>query len=266
MKIIDNSDQVFENTLRFDDYRISDVPEEQKFYRSMVRRGRVFVIIPMKGRTVVCPSRFAGYQNNTMMKHLAFADKDGRDTNPAIDKALKQRHSTDARAEGLYLSHCENSRIIPSQGKRSYWFVADSKLAVEFQGQKTSSRSGYADEVDEAASYHEGATKQVLVNAYERNPKARKACIAHYGLACTVCGVNFEERYGEPGKDFIHVHHLHPLSLRKAEYKIDPIKDLRPVCPNCHAMLHRDDPPLTIEELRQLVLRRSNKRATQGTR
>jgi 5-methylcytosine-specific restriction protein A len=101
--------------------------------------------------------------------------------------------------------------------------------------------------------YREGAVRQVLVNAYERDRAARQACITHYGLACAVCGLKFEERYGALGAGFIHVHHVVPLSELGPDYKLDPVADLRPVCPNCHAMLHRQRPPLSIEALRGAV-------------
>ena len=101
--------------------------------------------------------------------------------------------------------------------------------------------------------YHEGAVRQVLVNAYERDRAARQACIRHYGLACAVCGLRFEQRYGALGAGFIHVHHLVPISEIGSNYKLDPVRDLRPVCPNCHAMLHRQRPPLSIEDLRRIV-------------
>ena len=91
------------------------------------------------------------------------------------------------------------------------------------------------------------------VNAFERNAKARSACIEHYGAKCIVCGFNFQEKYGEIGKDFIHVHHIKPLGEIGAEYKVDPINDLRPVCPNCHAMLHKRKPPFSINELRSII-------------
>ena len=108
----------------------------------------------------------------------------------------------------------------------------------------------YPDDLPPGQDYAEGAKKQVRVNAYERNPKAREACLKHYGYICFVCGFSFEKRYGAIGRDFIHVHHLKPLALSSGEYKIDPVADLRPVCPNCHAMLHKSDPPLEVEELR----------------
>jgi len=79
----------------------------------------------------------------------------------------------------------------------------------------------------------------VLVNAYERSSAARAACLARYGHACSVCGFNFEETYGPIGKEFIHVHHLKEIALIAQAYHVDPIHDLRPVCPNCDAMLHQ---------------------------
>ncbi len=111
----------------------------------------------------------------------------------------------------------------------------------------------FPDQVDTEKSYHEGAVSKVLVNSYERNPEARRICIEHYGINCSVCGINFDEMYGVIGKDFIHVHHLQPLSEISETYEVDPIADLIPVCPNCHAMIHRRKPPLSIEEMRELL-------------
>jgi 5-methylcytosine-specific restriction protein A len=99
----------------------------------------------------------------------------------------------------------------------------------------------------------EGAKRAVIVNAYERNSKARQLCIEHWGLACSICEMDFKKFYGEVGNGFIHVHHLTPLSQIGNSYQIDPINDLRPICPNCHSMLHRRDPPLEIEELKDLI-------------
>lgn len=99
----------------------------------------------------------------------------------------------------------------------------------------------------------EGAVKNVTVNKFERDPKAREKCISHYKPICVVCGLDFETRYGEIGRGYIHVHHLNPLALLKAVHEVDPIRDLRPVCPNCHAMLHRGNPVLTIEELKAIL-------------
>lgn len=109
------------------------------------------------------------------------------------------------------------------------------------------------EEVAPNERFAEGARKTVLLNAYERNPQARAACIAHYGLRCTVCDILMQERYGPIAAGFIHVHHIVPLSDVGASYRVDPRKDLRPVCPNCHAVIHRRKPSLTVGEARRLV-------------
>lgn len=109
----------------------------------------------------------------------------------------------------------------------------------------------YPDEVDPEVCLVEGARKQVTVNAYERNPDARRKCLDKFGYECVVCELNFEELYGEIGQGFIHVHHLVEVSSIGRQYVIDPEQDLRPVCPNCHAMLHKRKPPFSIDELRE---------------
>ena len=111
-----------------------------------------------------------------------------------------------------------------------------------------------SEEICDAHLLKEGSKKKIYVNRYERNPHARRLCIEQYGLNCTVCGFNFEKLYGERGSDYIHVHHIIPLSEIKEEYELDAINDLRPVCANCHSMIHRTIIPLTIDELRKTLL------------
>jgi 5-methylcytosine-specific restriction protein A len=113
----------------------------------------------------------------------------------------------------------------------------------------------FAEEADADKAYREGATKKISVNVFERSAQARSDCIKHYGLSCSVCDFDFAETYGEMGIGFIHVHHLRPLSEVGEGYILNPTKDLRPVCPNCHAMLHQRNPAYTIEELKAIVKR-----------
>lgn len=101
--------------------------------------------------------------------------------------------------------------------------------------------------------FSEGKVFQRSGNSYERNPHARKTCLDHYGYSCSVCNMNFEELYGKIGKGFIHVHHLNPVSQKGGEYIVNPINDLRPVCPNCHAMVHKKNPPYSIDEMIELI-------------
>lgn len=99
----------------------------------------------------------------------------------------------------------------------------------------------------------EGTSKSVLLTVYERNPKARRQCLEHYGTECCGCGISFGKFYGEKAKGFIHVHHLREVSGRGGKYVVDPVKDLRPICPNCHAVVHLQSPPMTIAKLRQML-------------
>ena len=100
----------------------------------------------------------------------------------------------------------------------------------------------------------EGTVRRVSTNRYERSQAARTTCIAHHGALCAVCRLDFEKMYGEIGRGYIHVHHIVPVSQMGDNYKVDAVKDLVPVCPNCHAMLHSGvDRPRTVEELRALI-------------
>lgn len=105
-----------------------------------------------------------------------------------------------------------------------------------------------------ATGAKEGDKHEVVVNKYERNPINREMCLAIKGYACNICGLDFEQRYGIIGKSFIHVHHLVPVSKMGPGYIVNIEKDLIPVCPNCHSMMHRKDPPYTPEEIREFML------------
>jgi 5-methylcytosine-specific restriction protein A len=106
---------------------------------------------------------------------------------------------------------------------------------------------------DYETKYTEGIPNQITLTVYERNPYARKICLDHYGLSCSICNFNFEQVYGEIGKDFIHVHHLTHIAKIGTEHKVDPINDLRPVCSNCHAMLHRKKEGISIDYIKSLI-------------
>ena len=98
--------------------------------------------------------------------------------------------------------------------------------------------------------YVEGSLKEVVLSVHERNPIARRKCIEYYGPRCYICQFDFADRYGSLFEGLIHVHHRNPLFEQSAEYIIDPISDLIPVCPNCHMVLHsKADGVYTPEEI-----------------
>ncbi|NQZ24525.1 MAG: HNH endonuclease [Colwellia sp.] len=99
----------------------------------------------------------------------------------------------------------------------------------------------------------EGAKQRITVNKYERNIKAKMKCIEKYGTSCVVCGFNSEDTYGYEAKNIIHVHHLNPIAKVGEIYNVDPEVDLRPVCPNCHAVIHRNSGCDSIEKVRKMI-------------
>jgi predicted HNH restriction endonuclease len=103
----------------------------------------------------------------------------------------------------------------------------------------------------------EGHRIRIEISIHERSREARQKCVTRYGYRCRACGFDFPKVYGELGKGFTEVHHLVPLAELDESYVVDPIRDLRPVCSNCHAMIHRRDPPLTLAELRRRIRRQS---------
>jgi len=113
----------------------------------------------------------------------------------------------------------------------------------------------------------EGSLRTVELTTYERNAVARRACIAHYGPTCQACGMNYEEKYGVIGADLICVHHVVPLSAIRAEYQVDPVRDLIPLCADCHQVVHRKDPPYSVAEVKGAIeAQKLLKDARQGVR
>jgi hypothetical protein len=96
----------------------------------------------------------------------------------------------------------------------------------------------------------EGEIRTYLATRAERNPEARRRCLQAHGYRCSVCDQHLEEIYGPLARGLIEVHHLKPFAEGRGERVVDPVQDLRPVCPNCHAVIHSKVPAYSISELR----------------
>lgn len=183
-----------------------------------------------------------------------------------------QTRFVDVRFDALLIP--EEDGVLPLEQLREgplakvHWGTQFSGISIEplaaslleqrwraFLEQRGQSPIASPEEIATPAIYFEGASRTVAVNAYERDPRARRACIQHYGTSCFVCGFDFSEKYGALGEGFIHVHHIVPLADVGGTYAVDPVRDLRPVCPNCHAMIHRRADVLSIDAV-QRVLRK----------
>lgn len=153
----------------------------------------------------------------------------------------------------------ELSRLLTTSGRTQEDIQKRKTMEQEFWRQESQPALTPQEFVErpEPGAAIEGAVTQVTTNRYEREPRLRDECIAHYsklrnGLKCECCGFDFEATYGDIGKGFMHIHHIDDLST--GERQVDPTYDLVPVCPNCHAMLHRGAKPARkIEDLKRLM-------------
>lgn len=149
------------------------------------------------------------------------------------------------------LKHSDNEERVDSKREKLFRKVDEDRFFVI-----NLIDDALAPDENEALGESEGQVKQVTINTYERSRKNRAACLKVHGYACSVCSIDFGTIYGSRGHEFIHVHHVKPLSEIKKEYKIDPKKDLVPLCPNCHSMIHRYKDTLSVNELKEMVSRK----------
>lgn len=200
------------------------------------------------------------YFGNRKFSTNDFINKLG-DLNPTFLEEVVSLYGKGGKGAGkYYTSNSWISQQLSRLSKQGHLFKLDYETAPKGYGSSvirywsTSKDSQiYPDELSPTENYYEGTRQTITVNKYERDIKARKACIDHHGSSCQVCGFDFRAVYGEMGKSFIHVHHITPLSSIGKGYAPDPINDLIPVCPNCHAMLHRTNPPLKPADLQVII-------------
>ena len=107
-------------------------------------------------------------------------------------------------------------------------------------------------ESEDLSGLPEGYKRQVFVNGYERNRRNRERAIAVHGDACLGCRTRMVDVYGDVAEGFIHIHHVRSLAAT-GEHTPDLETELIPLCPNCHSVVHLEDPPMTLEELKRRI-------------
>ena len=141
-------------------------------------------------------------------------------------------------------------------GKAFVWQLREEVVEALLASGWSASGAVLPVELNSAEVFSEGEVRQRIVKAYERSRVARERCIEAYGCTCAICGFDFGLAYGKGAEGFIHVHHINPLASIGAQYEINPVEDLRPVCPNCHAVIHMPNspnPPRSLEEVKAMM-------------
>jgi len=99
----------------------------------------------------------------------------------------------------------------------------------------------------------EGRQRLVLHLQRERNQtvvrnKKKQAA----SLDCEVCGFSFHRAYGSAASDYCEIHHLLPLSEVEHTTRTR-MEDLAILCANCHRVVHLNNPPYTLNQVRNLL-------------
>ena len=153
---------------------------------------------------------------------------------------------------------CQSGELVVQHGTgtnagRTFLIIKDPTVALKVLMQDAGKTLDEAVQITKVkGKYIEGAIRDVVMQGYERSPKARQACLVHYGYNCYACGTNIYTRYRGLSSELIHVHHEEPLGAASGPREVDPVADMKPLCPNCHAVIHSRKPPYSIAQLKEM--------------
>jgi 5-methylcytosine-specific restriction protein A len=111
-----------------------------------------------------------------------------------------------------------------------------------------------SESIGEIISYEEIYKKRVHLRTERPSSSKIKRIKKKLGFICQACMFNFEETYGNLGREYIEAHHLVPISdLKKGEKRKVTEYDFAVLCSNCHRMIHRQANPGDLEKLKSHI-------------
>ena len=126
MKCVQSLEEIKQNMLVLDNYLDEKHESEYSFALNLIKKGTCFIAVKTEIGYRFYPSRFIGYADNTMNRHLDNTEKDGKETNPAISKVLNQKVTYNKKLEKEYRDYCERLGFIANDKgafgvERKYW-------------------------------------------------------------------------------------------------------------------------------------------------
>jgi hypothetical protein len=126
MNLIQNLAQLKANLETLENYLNSLDFKEKEYAKERIKKGTCFVAYVQNGAYRFAPSRFIGYENNSIDNHEKNEEKDGRLTNPQIEKILDKKVTENASLEKEYRKYCSKLGITCQNTgsfgvKRKYW-------------------------------------------------------------------------------------------------------------------------------------------------
>lgn len=245
--LIKNSEQLYKNLEKVEYYLTAGTEAERAEMLAYLKRGTCFISYNINNEYRFATSKFIGYINNTLKSHNPSAT-DGRDTNRAISAILNQQPKSDKFLEEKYLEFCTNLGFIPQEKggygvTRKYWlielkddFYENTILWCEFPEGKIIERIHKSRE-----------RNNMVIQIAKANFKKR-----HGKLFCQICGFDFEQKYGNLGLNFIEAHHTIAVCDMAPNHVTKP-EEIAMLCSNCHSMVHKKRPWLTMKELSNII-------------
>ena len=247
MKLISNKQQLIANIETIENYITDGDLSEKETTLDLIRKGKCLVAYKVVNEYRFAPSRFLGYQKNNIISHAASQTKTGLESNPAINKVLESKLSSNENLENKYIRYCLSLGIQPSNySKRKYWY-----LEIE---------DDFIENKQLEGGFPEGKIVERIHKSRERNSKMIEAAKLNFinkngRLFCQVCQFDFEKEYGKIGKSFIEAHHTIPVSEMQPNH-LTKIEDIALLCSNCHSMAHVKRPWLKMNELTALIIKK----------
>lgn len=246
MKVINSKVDLLENLETIENYLTSTNELEFKEIKDLIRLGSCLLCYKINDEIRFAPSRFIGYKSNNLEKHKKNKKEhnvDGRTTNVEITKVLQQKQEQDNILKNQFVNFCNSLGFEPANKKHKFW-------TLELDKELRSNDLLYGE-------FPEGKIIERKHKARERNSKVVEIAKSnflknHKGLFCEACGFDFELIYGTIGKDFIEGHHTIPVSQMRENHLTKP-EDIVLLCSNCHRMVHKKRPWLTINEIKQII-------------
>jgi hypothetical protein len=251
MQLIESEEQLITNIETVECYLTEGSEDEKREVVNLIKRGTCFIAYKISNEIRFAPSRFIGYQNNNLKLHKSFATKDGRITNDAINKILNSQPIQIKDIEEKYVQYCESLGIIANEkgafgAPRKYWLI---EIKVDF-----------VRNLQMTDEFPEGKLVERTHLARERNSKvinlAKQNFINKNGrLYCQVCGFDFEKVYGLLGFGYIEGHHTIAVADMGPDH-LTKVEDISLVCSNCHRMIHKQRPWLSMSNLSNLIIKK----------
>ena len=128
IRLVQNLNEIKQNMATLDGYLNKGIVESRDFALGLIKRGTCFIAVKTEDGYRFYPSRFIGYYDNSMTKHIGNLQKDGKETNPQISHILGSRVAPNEEMEKEYISFCHSLDITPNSKAafgvpRNYWLL-----------------------------------------------------------------------------------------------------------------------------------------------